>query len=262
MLLQRFIRNDATRADPPEIYNLRTVLISLVVSDGQPLLNLARAILISIGMWRRTTLWHGHGNNWGCAHNGAIQRVSPRALYTCDVTYSLVHRQYGLNNKPATSLANLESNIVSVIQAGAFSGCFFSIWLANRIGRRMSLILASVLVFIGVALQAAASGFIASIYVGRFVAGVAIGVASTVNPLYVSENAPRGIRGLLTGFYQLSIVTGLTVRYLVLLCTGRADLGSLPFGSTMGALCMSRAMPSTLSHCLCKLSQQWCSSWV
>lgn len=88
-------------------------------------------------------------------------------------------------------------------------------WLPNRIGRRMSLILASVLVFIGVALQAAASGYIASIYVGRFVAGVAIGIASTVNPLYVSENAPRGIRGLLTGFYQLSIVTGLTVCHYI-----------------------------------------------
>lgn len=29
-----------------------------------------------------------------------------------------------------------------------------------------------------------------------------MGIASTVNPLYVSENAPRGIRGLLTGLYQ------------------------------------------------------------
>lgn len=68
-------------------------------------------------------------------------------------------------------------------------------WLANRIGRRMSLIVASILVFIGIAMQAAALGYIASLYVGRFVAGVAIGIASSVNPLYVSENAPRGIRG-------------------------------------------------------------------
>lgn len=35
MLLQRFIRNDATRTDPPEIYNLRTVLISLVVGEAR-----------------------------------------------------------------------------------------------------------------------------------------------------------------------------------------------------------------------------------
>ena len=31
MLLQKLVRNEATRTDPPEIYNLRVVLISLVV---------------------------------------------------------------------------------------------------------------------------------------------------------------------------------------------------------------------------------------
>lgn len=120
-------------------------------------------------------------------------------------------RDYGLQNQSTTKLANLSSNIVSVIQAGAFAGCFFSIWLANHIGRRMSLIFASLLVFIGVTMQAAAMGHIAALYAGRFIAGLAIGIASTVNPLYVSENAPRGIRGLLTGMYQLSIVAGMTV---------------------------------------------------
>lgn len=46
MFLQRFIRNDATRTDPPEIYNLRTVLISLVVGDGHAFLNPERNINI------------------------------------------------------------------------------------------------------------------------------------------------------------------------------------------------------------------------
>lgn len=32
MLLQKLVRNEATRTDPPEIYNLRVVIISLVVS--------------------------------------------------------------------------------------------------------------------------------------------------------------------------------------------------------------------------------------
>ncbi|TDZ14582.1 Quinate permease [Colletotrichum orbiculare MAFF 240422] len=49
----------------------------------------------------------------------------------------------------------------------------------------------------------------------RLIAGIAIGIASSVNPLYVSENAPRGIRGLLTGLYQLSIVTGLTLAFWI-----------------------------------------------
>jgi hypothetical protein len=44
-----------------------------------------------------------------------------------------------------------------------------------------------------------------------FIARVLIGIASSVCPVYVAENAPRGIRGLLTGFYQLMLVFGLTV---------------------------------------------------
>ena len=76
-------------------------------------------------------------------------------------------RQYGLTDKPATTLANLESNIVSVIQAGAFFGALLSTWLANRIDRRPSLIVASILVFIGVAFQAGANGHIELLYVGR-----------------------------------------------------------------------------------------------
>lgn len=56
-----------------------------------------------------------------------------------------------------------------MIQAGAFAGALFSTWLANRVGRRFSLIIASILVFIGVALQAAASGHIEAMYVGRLV---------------------------------------------------------------------------------------------
>lgn len=167
---------------------------------------------------------------------------------TCD-------RQYGLIDKPKTVIANLSSNIVSTIQAGAFAGCLFSMWLANRIGRRLSLIFASVIVFVGVTLQAAASGHIASMYVGRFVehlylytsvehhltgcrfiTGIAVGIASTVNPLYVSENAPRGIRGLLTGFYQLSIVTGLTVSLLIQSQDEHSHLLQLAFWINYGCL--------------------------
>lgn len=36
-----------------------------------------------------------------------------------------------------------------------------------------------------------------------------------VNPLYISENAPRAIRGLLTGVYQLFIVTGIMIAFWI-----------------------------------------------
>ncbi|KAI8241003.1 hypothetical protein K4K56_011763 [Colletotrichum sp. SAR 10_98] len=175
----KIVRNEATKSDPPEIYNARVVLISLVACGG--------ALLFGMDM-------------------GIIGGV---------LTMDSFKKEYGLMDQPKAVLASLEGNVVSVIQAGAFAGALLSMWLANRVGRRFSLIIASILVFIGVALQAAASGHIEAMYVGRLVAGVAIGIASSVNPLYVSENAPRGIRGLLTGLYQLSIVTGLTLAFWI-----------------------------------------------
>ncbi|KXH27596.1 hypothetical protein CSAL01_00763 [Colletotrichum salicis] len=202
--MKKIVRNEATRNDPPEIYNARVILISLMACGG--------ALLFGMDM-------------------GIIGGV---------LTMDTFKKQYGLENQPETVLANLESNIVSVIQVGAFAGALFSTWLANRVSRRFSLIIASLLVSIGAALQAAASGHIEAMYVGRLIAGIAIGIASPVNPLYVSENAPRGIRGLLTGLYQLSIVTGLTI------------LISLYSGSTMAPSSTSRATHSTSFHYHCK----------
>ena len=63
--------------------------------------------------------------------------------------------------------ANTESNIVAIIQAGAFLGSLAASWIAARIGHRWNLITVSVLVCVGVALQAAASGILPILYVGR-----------------------------------------------------------------------------------------------
>ncbi|KAJ4299375.1 hypothetical protein N0V90_004620 [Kalmusia sp. IMI 367209] len=131
------------------------------------------------------------------------------------LTMHTFKQQYGLIGKSDKTLANLSSNIVSVIQAGAFAGALIASWLASKIGRRLSLIYASFLLFAGVACQAGASGHIEILYVGRLLAGISVGIASTVNPLYVSENAPRGIRGLLTGLYQLTLVSGLTIAFWI-----------------------------------------------
>jgi len=58
-------------------------------------------------------------------------------------------------------------------------------------------------------------GHIASVYVGRFIAGLGVGAASMVTPLYISENAPRAIRGALTGIYQLFITGGIMLAFWI-----------------------------------------------
>ncbi|KAE8149876.1 general substrate transporter [Aspergillus avenaceus] len=177
--LQKIIRNDTVKTDPPEIYNLRVVVISLTACGA--------SMLFGFDM-------------------GVIGGV---------LTMSSFKEQYGLVGKEDTTLANLESNIVSVIQAGSFLGALVSAYMANAIGRRLSLILSALVLFVGVAMQAGASGIIGLLYAGRFIAGVSIGLASSVCPIYIAENAPRGIRGLLTGFYQLMLVFGLTLAFWI-----------------------------------------------
>jgi MFS family permease len=49
----------------------------------------------------------------------------------------------------------------------------------------------------------------------RFIAGVGVGAASMITPLYTSENAPRAIRGALTGMYQFFIVTGVCIAFWI-----------------------------------------------
>lgn len=71
---------------------------------------------------------------------------------------------------------------------------------------------------IGAALQTAAgSGTkgLNMIYVGRVIAGVGIGAISAVSPAYVSECAPKEVRGRITGLFQIWVAVGVLISYFV-----------------------------------------------
>ena len=120
-------------------------------------------------------------------------------LHDTDMTCS----KYDITNLDKVGKANLNANIASTLQAGCFAGCFVASWFADRWGRKMALQVAGLVTIVGCVIQAVAMGSLEAMYVGRFVAGLGVGGASMVVPLYISENAPRGIRGGLTGLYQL-----------------------------------------------------------
>jgi MFS family permease len=80
--------------------------------------------------------------------------------------------------------------VVTTLQCGCFVGALAAGWVADKLGRRPSLLIAAVLAIIGTIMQAAASGEIAAIYVGRFIAGLGVGAASMVTPLYSELSQP------------------------------------------------------------------------
>jgi sugar porter (SP) family MFS transporter len=104
--------------------------------------------------------------------------------------------------------------VVSAVTAGALVGALFSSWLTAQLSRRGIVKLAAVVFVGGAALAAAAPGTFVLI-VARFVIGLAVGFASTVVPLYISEIVPTARRGSMVALFQLAITAGILLAYLV-----------------------------------------------
>ncbi|KAL1964529.1 hypothetical protein VTN77DRAFT_6826 [Rasamsonia byssochlamydoides] len=109
--------------------------------------------------------------------------------------------------------AQVSSNVVSLLTAGCFFGSIFAAILNDRIGRRYSLMIFSVVFLLGAALQVGAHHEIGMIYGGRVVAGLGIGGMSSITPVFVSENCPPHIRGRVAGLFQEFLVIGSTFAY-------------------------------------------------
>jgi len=104
--------------------------------------------------------------------------------------------------------------VTSLLLIGAMVGAFFAGRIADKVGRRRTVLMTAALFMVGV-LGAAFSPNLASLVVMRFVIGVAVGSASMVVPLYIGEAAPPQIRGALVSFNQLAITSGILTAYLV-----------------------------------------------
>ncbi|PYH43887.1 sugar porter family MFS transporter [Aspergillus saccharolyticus JOP 1030-1] len=106
------------------------------------------------------------------------------------------------------------SMIVSLLSAGTFFGALCAAPVADRFGRRLAMILDSLVFCFGVILQTAATR-IPLFVAGRFFAGFGVGLLSATVPLYQSETAPKWIRGTVVGAYQLAITIGLLLASIV-----------------------------------------------
>lgn len=108
----------------------------------------------------------------------------------------------------------VEGIIVSGAMAGAAAGAAVGGQLADRLGRRRLILIAAIVFFVG-SFTMAVAPTVPVLVAGRLIDGVAIGFASIVGPLYISEIAPPEIRGGLTSLNQLMVTTGILLSYFV-----------------------------------------------
>ena len=106
-----------------------------------------------------------------------------------------------------------EQFIVSALLWGAAIGAVVSGTLAKRIGRKKTLELAA-LIFIAGSLGSSLSVSVQMLIAVRIFLGLGVGLASFTAPLYLSEMAPKQVRGALISMYQLLITIGIVLAFL------------------------------------------------
>ena len=107
-----------------------------------------------------------------------------------------------------------EGLAVSIVLVGCMAGTWIAGAASDRLGRKRFLLVSSVLFFVsfvGCAIPQNLTQFL----VFRFIGGLAVGSASIVCPLYISEIAPARMRGALVSVNQMTIVSGILLAYFV-----------------------------------------------
>ena len=118
-----------------------------------------------------------------------------------------LRHEFALNNVQTQSAA-------SALLVGCLIGAAGASLIGDRLGRRKSLMSAAFLFAVST-IAAALAPSLVIFSLGRFLGGLAIGLASVLTPVYISEIAPAKNRGALVSMNQLSIVIGILCSYLV-----------------------------------------------
>ena len=120
-----------------------------------------------------------------------------------------------LGIKSTFSLSPLIVEVVtSWVTLGALLGALVAGEIADRIGRKRTVLIAGALFTLGAVGQAFAP-ITEALVAGRLIIGAGVGVASVAAPLYAAEVAPAAWRGRFVSTYQLAITVGIFLAYLV-----------------------------------------------
>jgi sugar porter (SP) family MFS transporter len=118
-----------------------------------------------------------------------------------------LQQQFGLD-------AYWEGFATGCLALGAIAGCLVAGKFSDRYGRRKGLLLAAAIFGVSslaMALSPSREWFIFS----RFMAGIGVGMASMLSPMYIAEISPAPLRGRMVAINQLTVVVGILVTNLV-----------------------------------------------
>lgn len=103
--------------------------------------------------------------------------------------------------------------VVASVAIGAIPGALFSGRLADLFGRKKMMLVTAILFLVSAAGSGLAGSYTALV-IYRMIGGAAIGMASTLAPIYISEVAYPEYRGRLGMLQQLAIVLGILLSFI------------------------------------------------
>lgn len=119
-----------------------------------------------------------------------------------------------LNGSGEYYLSNSRTGLmVSIFNVGCCIGGIFIGRVGDMWGRRMGIMLAMAIYVVGIAIQISSDTKWYQFFIGRMVTGLAVGTVSVVAPVFISEVAPKQVRGTLVCCYQLCITLGIFIGY-------------------------------------------------
>ena len=100
----------------------------------------------------------------------------------------------------------------SSLYVGCIIGTLITGFFADRFGRKLPLVISAGIFMVSSVLMGWASSYSGLIF-WRIIAGIGVGAASMLSPLYIAEVSPAAIRGRMVSINQLTIVSGILLAY-------------------------------------------------
>jgi MFS family permease len=120
-------------------------------------------------------------------------------------------------------LSNYEAGlVVSFLPLGSIFGCLFGGPLCDKIGRWWTIHIQNFTFILGAIIMSSATS-LSALYLGRFILGIASALSAVADIPYLTEISPSAYRGMVSSAYEILVVIGILVSFIIALCLVQND---------------------------------------
>ena len=100
---------------------------------------------------------------------------------------SIFKKHFHIDKQTEAQYANTKGWLVAIATAGAVFGCLACVNLGQRLGRKITMLIFTVIYMAGIFGQTFSRGSLSGMYASRFIAGIGIGTTTVLPSVYLTE---------------------------------------------------------------------------